>query len=273
MNKSFFTKIGLVILFTFSFSFLTFGQTPNMFKYQAVLRDASGNIIANQSKTIVIDILESDLTTSVFNETQDVTTSAQGLINLNIGSVNTTDLALIDWSNGEYFIQITVDATIMGTSQLLSVPYALYAKNGTKWETNLYGDIFRSGKIGIGTNNPGDAYSGTNSVLHLYSERPWLNLESFSGIATLQFKTQNGDWHFNASSWGGVNKFQIWNNVVDPQITFDGNTGFIGLGTDSPTSKLQVVGLPEYADNDAAVNAGLTVGAFYRTGDLLKVVH
>jgi hypothetical protein len=248
-------------------------QAPNMFKYQAVLRDASGNILANQNKTVVIDILQSDLTTSVFNESHSVTTTAQGLINLNIGSVNTIGIDTIDWSADEYFVQITIDGVVMGTSQLLSVPYALHAGNGTKWETNSNGDIFRSGKIGIGTNNPGDGYSNGNNVLHLYSERPWLNLETYSDIATLQFKTPTGDWHFNAYSVGGVNKFHIWNNVASPAITLDGNTGFIGLGTDYPTSKLQVVGLQEYADNAAAVAAGLTVGAFYHTAGVVKVVY
>lgn len=55
-------------------------------------------------------------------------------------------------------------------------------------------------------------------------------------------------------------------SCIDPSSNF-------GIGTSSPTSKLQVVGLVEYADNAAAITAGLTIGAFYRTGDLLKVVH
>ncbi|HWR52238.1 MAG TPA: hypothetical protein VN428_14095, partial [Bryobacteraceae bacterium] len=48
--------------------------------------------------------------------------------------------------------------------------------------------------------------------------------------------------------------------------------GKIGIGTDTPTAKLQVVGLASYADNAAAVAAGLTVGAFYHTAGTLKVV-
>ena len=48
---------------------------------------------------------------------------------------------------------------------------------------------------------------------------------------------------------------------------------YVGIGTAAPTAALQVVGLVEYADNATAITAGLTAGAFYRTGDLLKVVH
>lgn len=50
-------------------------------------------------------------------------------------------------------------------------------------------------------------------------------------------------------------------------------SGFVGIGTAVPTSKLQVTGIVEYADNTAAKAAGLTAGAIYRTGDLLKIVH
>ncbi len=102
-------------------------QTPNQFKYQAVLRDAGGQIMAEEAVTVDISILQGSASgTRVFDEQHSVTTTAQGLINLNIGSVE--DLSVVDFSADTYFIEISVNSTIMGTSQLLSVPYALQAK-------------------------------------------------------------------------------------------------------------------------------------------------
>jgi len=140
-------KITVLLLFTFNFSLLTFGQTPNQFKYQAVLRDASGNILANQSVAVDISILQGSASgTSVFDETHNVTTTAQGLINLNIGSVE--DLSTVDFSADIYFIEITVDGTLMGTSQLLSVPYALHAKTAETIAGGHYvGELYGGGII------------------------------------------------------------------------------------------------------------------------------
>jgi hypothetical protein len=130
-----------------------FSQSPLQFKYQAVLRDASGNIIVSQAKTVIVDILQDSPTgTNVFTETHNVTTTAQGVINLNIGSVNTTGIAAINWATNTFYIKITVDGIVMGTSQLLSVPYALYAKT--------------SGGIG-GFHYLGEEYLG-GIIFHLY---------------------------------------------------------------------------------------------------------
>lgn len=162
-------KPNLTIILTIVLVLSTLGlmaQAPQMFKYQAVLRDASGNIIANQNKTVVVDILQSNLTTSVFTETHHVTTTSLGLINLNIGSVS--GLSGIDWSADEYFIRITVDGTVMGTSQLLSVPYALNSKKVEIENDPLYNGSVASGITSPDIVNWNNAYGWGNHSLAGY---------------------------------------------------------------------------------------------------------
>ena len=122
--KKLFTSILLLFV-----GLATFAQTPSGFNYQAVLRDASGGILSNQEIEIGIALLQGSATgTEVFAETHAVTTNEFGLVNLQIGSVNTAGMETIDWSDGPYFIEISVDGTVMGTSQLLCVPFAMHAK-------------------------------------------------------------------------------------------------------------------------------------------------
>ncbi len=118
-------------LFLFMLSFIpAFSQAPEGFNYQALLRDASGTVKADAAVSLTISILQSSTSGSpVFSETHHITTNSQGLINLEVGSVNPGDFEVIDWADGPYFIKIEVDGIEMGTSQLLSVPYALYAKS------------------------------------------------------------------------------------------------------------------------------------------------
>ena len=113
-----------------------FAQAPESFNYQAVARDASGEVIANQAVSLQISILQGSTSgTAVYTETHIDSTNQFGLVTLEIGTGTTTDdFTGIDWSSDVYLIQIEIDATggtsytEMGTSQLLSVPYALHAK-------------------------------------------------------------------------------------------------------------------------------------------------
>ena len=130
-------KKTLLSIFTIAAMALsTFGQAPEGFKYQAVLRDASNAILVNQAVGIQLTIQEGSAGgTAVYTETFFPTTNAYGLVNLEIGTgASTDDFSTIDWANGTYFIETAIDAaggnnySVMGTSQLMSVPYALYAK-------------------------------------------------------------------------------------------------------------------------------------------------
>ncbi|MDP2888494.1 MAG: hypothetical protein Q8P34_05935, partial [Bacteroidota bacterium] len=138
-------------------------QTPNAFKYQAVVRNNSGQIIVNQNVGFRISILQSSATgTVVYSEKHTVQTNAFGLVNLEIGKGTTLSgtFSTIDWGSDSYFVKIELDAnnsglfSEMGTSQLLSVPYSLYANkagNGlTISGTPMPGDILYNNGISWG---------------------------------------------------------------------------------------------------------------------------
>jgi len=114
-------------------------QSPEKMSYQAVIRDSDDNLVVNTSVGMQISILQGTADgAAVYVETQEPTTNANGLVSIEIGSSDATvvsgDFTTIDWSTGIYFIKTETDLnggssyTITGTSQLLSVPYALHAK-------------------------------------------------------------------------------------------------------------------------------------------------
>jgi len=128
-----------------------------------------------------------------------------------------------------------------------------------------------SGNVGIGDASPTSISANTFS-LSVGSSRNDLT-GALVSKANGNIKHQQ---YWDASGYG----FVLTASSGDFKWNFGGSekmrlteTGNVGIGTAAPTAALQVVGLAEYADNAAALAAGLTAGAFYRTGDLLKVVH
>ncbi len=127
--KKLFSILAMIVLTT-----EIFAQSPEKMSYQAVIRDAGNELVRNKPVGMQISILQG--TTPVYVETQTPTTNANGLISIEIGAGQAVSGSFdaIDWSAGQYFIKTETDPdgasnyTITGTSQLLSVPYALHAK-------------------------------------------------------------------------------------------------------------------------------------------------
>jgi hypothetical protein len=122
------------LLLAFMLAGSLMAQFPQGLNYQAVVRDASGNIIANTQVGMRISILIGSVSgMAICVEEFTPTTNAFGIVTLAIGSVNTNDFKTIDWSTGSYFVKVELDPAGgtsyigMGISQLISVPYALYA--------------------------------------------------------------------------------------------------------------------------------------------------
>ncbi|HXA02744.1 MAG TPA: collagen-like protein [Cytophagaceae bacterium] len=120
---------------------LLFAQTPQKMSYQAVLRNSSNNLITSAAIGMRVSILQGSATgSSVYTETQTTTTNTNGLASIAIGTgtIVSGNFSTIDWSTGPYFIKTETDPSggtaysITSTTQLMSVPYALYAeKSGT----------------------------------------------------------------------------------------------------------------------------------------------
>jgi hypothetical protein len=118
---------------------LGFTQAPEKFTYQSVIKNSSGYLLKNQAIGLRISILfNSSNGMSVYSEEHSVESNSNGLVTLTIGDGVSSDIfSDIDWGNGEYYLKVEVDPEgginyIMNqTSQLLSVPYALYAGNST----------------------------------------------------------------------------------------------------------------------------------------------
>ncbi len=173
-----FQSILVIMVFSFLNISTLKAQAPQGFPYQAVARSNAGNLLASQSISIRISVLDlSSSGTVLYRETHSVTTNSLGLFTINVGQGTVTlgTFAGIAWGSGAKFIKVDMDAnggssyTTMGTSQLLSVPYALYANvpgvAGPQGTAGVDGKTILNGTANptAGTGVNGDFYINTTS--------------------------------------------------------------------------------------------------------------
>lgn len=124
----------------------TFAQAPQGINYQAVIRDAGGSPVVNQSVGIRMSVVQ--FPNVIYQETHTLSTDAFGLVNLVVGAgtAGTGVFSSIDWSSGPYMLQTEVDVTggtsytLISSQEMVSVPYALYAESaGTAPPTHQTG--------------------------------------------------------------------------------------------------------------------------------------
>jgi len=144
--------VKIIALSSIFFSLTSsYAQAPQKMSYQAVLRNASNALVSNTPVAIRVSVLQGSASgTAVYVERHTLTTNVNGLATFEIGSgtIISGTFSGINWASGVYFVKTETDPTggtnytISGTSQLLSVPYALYAKTaetttgGTTAETD-----------------------------------------------------------------------------------------------------------------------------------------
>jgi uncharacterized protein (TIGR02145 family) len=272
--KSFITLCASIFL-----TAIVFAQAPQKMSYQAVIRNSSNALVINTQVGMQISILQGSANgTAVYVETQTPSSNANGLVSLEVGNgtVVSGTFAAINWANGPYFIKTETDPAggtnyaIVGTSQLLSVPYAMYAANsgssipgpqGPQGPQGLTGAAGATGPQGlagaVGPQGPQGA-TGTQGTQGAQGPQGAAGPQGPAGFLS------SGSAAGNTPYWNGT----AW--VVNSNNIHNDGAG-VGVGTNTPnaSAKLEIASTTQgllpprmtTAQRNAIANpaAGLTV--------------
>lgn len=171
MKRSYISIIVLVIALSVS------AQAPLSFKYQAYLRNADGTIRGNEFVTLQMRIVQGTINgAAVYTEVHNTSTNGHGLVSVNVGDGSTSsNMSAVDWSLGPFFLDISINGIHLGTTELLAVPFALYA--------NETGDSF-SGDYDDLTGTPNLARVATTGNYSDLTNTPHLSTVAITGSYT-----------------------------------------------------------------------------------------
>jgi hypothetical protein len=221
----------VVLLFASTIS----AQAPQKMSYQAVIRNAANALVANASIRMKISVLQGTATgTAVYVETQTATTNANGLVTLEIGAgtVVSGTFASISWGTNAYFVKTETDPTggtnysIVGTSQFLSVPYALFASNSgsssSQWTTsgtNITNN--NNGNVGVGISSPSEKLEVNGKT-----KTTELQVTTGSGVGKVLTSDASGNATWQTPAAGTVNTsvettvYNLATGIQNQQVDF-----------------------------------------------------
>jgi hypothetical protein len=241
-------------------------QVPQKFNYQGIARDAKGNPLGEKQLALKISVLPTaDATVADYVETQQVSTNEFGLYTLQIGGGTPLlgDMKTVKWETGNKYIQVAIDPLggtqyeVVGTTQLLSVPYAIYAdKAGQARETVNNTGGTRAGNVstsaaGTGTVNYLTKFVAANTIYNsqIVDNGNFVGIGTATPAARLHISTTGGNQehlrmeNLNPVAWG---KFIFYNNNAVDYHTFTkygtGIGGNYGGLTGFPYASLMVFG-------------------------------
>ena len=262
-------KINL-LLGMLLFSAIAFAQAPNKMSYQAVVRNAADQLLANKAIGFQVTIEQGTAGgAAVYVETFTPTTNANGLVTLEIGTGNIVsgDITTIDWENGPYFIKTETDPTggtsysLAGTTELMSVPYALHARKaaiadsvvgGTTESDPVFTASPAGGISGSDISNWNLDTSITNEIQILSISNDTIYL-SDGGFAVLPVAVNNDNDSTNEiqqlissndtlylNNGGGFVTFTNLINWLQNSNDLYFETGNVAIGHDSPEHPLHI---------------------------------
>ena len=270
-------KKGLFLLLSMTLSYLSMAQVPNSFSYQMVIRNGNNELVANTTVGIRIGLLGGNAADTVwYEEEHKVKTNLNGLAYITIGKGNILKGAVstIDWTKGPFFIKSETDPTggtnysLIIVSQMLSVPYAIYAKTAEKLSTPVMeSDPLFSKSLAKGITSEDTAR--------------WSRKEVYDGNSGGGGITNESDPVFSTSVAKGIRSVDTaaWNNKLNLRDTMNILRPYLRASdTASLSNRLnQKVDINQLNTNtltlDGKINIADTAGmlANYRTGINAKV--
>ena len=235
-------------------------QSPNKMSYQAVVRNSGGTLVQNSTIGMKISILQGSTSgTVVYAETQTPNTNINGLVSIEIGggTLVTGSFTSIDWSSGPYFIKTETDPTggtsynITGTSQALSVPYALYSKTSASyaetdpvfiaWNKSSGINITSSQISDFTTSVTNNAAMVANTAKNSYPSADATKLAAITGTntgdeTTATIKTKLGITTLTGTNTGDQNLANVLTQGTDAGNNKIINVNQQGIGTATPNA-------------------------------------
>jgi hypothetical protein len=225
----------------FAVIFLTlhgFAQVPGKMSYQAVIRNSSNGLVMNQSVGMQISILQgSALGTAVYVEIHSLTSNANGLVSMEIGAgtVVSGSFSAINWANGPYFIKTETDPTggtnyiITGISEILSLPYAMYAETSGSNIPGPQGPQGAAGPMGsVGPAGP-QGPQGPQGPTELVSFTHYIGEIFGGGVIFHLWKDSAGTEHGLIVDITDLSNAQVWSNVNNTFIGQAAQSGWQGM--------------------------------------------
>jgi hypothetical protein len=272
-------------------SFNLLAQVPQGVGYQGVATDSEGIELVNQSISIKASVLSGSANGTIeWEETHSTSTDTFGLFNLTIGQGNNTgngvqvNFADISWGTNTHFLKIEMDVTggnnftFMGTNQMMSVPYALYAENSTldtvsiqniALESSLWVEHPTQNKI----TSPGKSVGVRGYPGELDSTIDLTIYSSGEEYTPSKIRLKGTNENSSYSSWSDLSssydnhitssKFSISTRnmgVMNENFVIN-SLGYTGIGTTDPIATLHIE--PEFPAKGLLVNTEYANGGIY----------
>ncbi|QLH45613.1 MAG: hypothetical protein HWD58_08360 [Bacteroidota bacterium] len=260
-------KLFSLMLACSLFAHAGWSQAPYKFNYQGIARDAKGNPFSKKTMTIRIQVLPAqDASVAEYEETQTITTNEFGLYTLQIGAGTTLSGSLQDvkWETGNKYIQVAIDPaggqafTSAGTTQLLSVPYALYAdkagmaktSGGTRAGNQHYLSKFDASGSSSSEINSQLFDNGSNIGIGTTSPVARLHISLNSAIVAEHVRMQN-------LSTTGAGRFTLYSDGANNYSTFTKYGSAFAGGYAGITTLYPYANLLAFGNNGLAAGDGL----------------